>query len=210
MKDIVIIGAGGFGREVAWLIERINSCIPTWKILGFLDDDPAMHGAAVGGYPVLGGIDWLDGREVWAVCAIGSAKARSAAAEKVRRFAGVRFAALIDPSVIMSDRVSVGEDSIICAGTVITVDVTLGAHTIVNLGCTVGHDCVLGDCVTVYPGANISGNVTVGACTEIGTGTQIRQGINITGDVIVGAGAVVVKDIETAGTYAGVPAAKIK
>ena len=59
MKDIVIIGAGGFGREVAWLIERINNESPTWKIKGFIDDNEQLWGKQEDNYKVLGGTDYL-------------------------------------------------------------------------------------------------------------------------------------------------------
>lgn len=210
LKDIVIIGAGGFGREVAWLIERINQNCPTWNIVGFLDDNPDLHGMILDEYPVLGGVNYLNGKELWAICAIGSAKIRKIVVEKVERIKSVQFATLIDPSVIMSSRVSVGEGSIICSGSVITVDVMIGSHVIINLDCTLGHDDIIGNYVTMYPSVNISGMVKIGDCTEVGTGTQIRQGIAIQGNVILGAGAVIVKDIDREGTYVGVPVTQIK
>ena len=209
-KDIAIIGAGGFGREVAWLIERINQKCPTWNIVGFLDDDPDLHGMTLGGYPVLGGVDYLSGKDLWAVCAIGSARIRKTVIEKVESYKSVRFATLIDPSVIMSGRVSVGEGSILCSGSVITVDVKIGSHVIVNLDCTLGHDDIIGNYVTLYPSVNISGMVKIGDCTEVGTGTQIRQGLTIANNIITGAGAVIVKDIDRSGTYVGVPVTQIK
>ena len=77
MKDIVIIGAGGFGREVAWLIERINNESPTWKIKGFIDDNEQLWGKQEDNYKVLGGTDYLKKcGEIYAVCAVGSASVR--------------------------------------------------------------------------------------------------------------------------------------
>ena len=54
MKDLIIFGASGFGREVAWAVERINKVSPTWKLLGFMDDADDNQGKAINGYPVLG------------------------------------------------------------------------------------------------------------------------------------------------------------
>lgn len=212
MKPLYIIGAGGFGREVAWLIERINAKEPTWSLEGFVDDNPEIIGTIVGGYPVVGGIDAFGdlGDEVWTVCAIGSAKVRKQAIQKASTFPNVRFATLIDPNVLMSNRVEVGEGSIICAGNIITVDVKLGRHCIVNLDCTVGHDAVLDDYVTVYPSVNISGITNIGECAELGTGMQIIQGKTIGTEAIVGAGAVVVKDIPARCVAVGSPAKPIR
>ena len=120
------------------------------------------------------------------------------------------FATLIDPDAILSGRVKVGEGSIICAHTIITVDVTIGEHTILNLDCTVGHDAVLHDFVTLYPSVNVSGITELGECVEMGTGSQIIQGKKIGEDTIIGAGSVVDKDIPANCTAVGVPAVPIK
>lgn len=210
MKNIVIIGAGGFGREVAWLIERINKVTPTWVIQGFIDDNEKLWGTYEDDYKVLGGCDYLRNcGEIFAVCAVGSAKIREKIVKKLQN-CNVKFATLIDPSVIVSDRVKIGVGTIICAGTIVTVDVKIGNHVIINLDCTIGHDDVIEDFVTIYPSANVSGNVVIGNTTELGTGMQIIQGKKITENTIIGAGAVVVKDCVEKGTYVGNPAKKIK
>lgn len=206
MKDLYIIGAGGFGREVAWLVERINEVIPTWNLKGFIDDNEARWGTYEGGYEVLGGTEFLINQsDVYTVCAVGSAKVRQQIIEKLKG-SNINFATLIDPSVISSKRVEIGEGTIICAGTILTVDIKIGNHVIINLDCTLGHDDVIDDFVTIYPSVNVSGNVSVGKCCELGTGMQIIQGKKITSGVILGAGAVVVKDIIESGTYIGCPA----
>lgn len=205
MKDLYIIGAGGFGREVAWLVERINEVSPVWNLKGFIDDNESVWGSKEDGYPVLGGCEYLKNTgDVYVVCAVGSAKVRKQIIDKLAD-SQIKYATLIDPSVIMSKRVHVGEGSIICAGTVITVDVIIGRHVIINLDCTLGHDDIIEDYVTMYPSVNVSGNVRIGQMSELGTGVQIIQGKNLVPETVIGAGAVVVKDIDECGTYVGVP-----
>ena len=212
MKKLIIIGAGGFAREVAWLVERINARSREWELLGFVDDNPATWGETINGYKVLCGTDGLvDHGDVYAVCAIGSAKTRKKVIEKIKSNApAVKFATLTDPSVIISDLVSIGEGCIICANTVVTVNVKIGAHVHVNLDCTVGHDAEISDYVTVYPGVNISGMTFYGECVELGTGAQIIQGKKIGKNTVIGAGAVVVRDIPESCTAVGNPARVIK
>lgn len=212
MKNLYIVGAGGFGREVVWLIERINKVTPTWNIVGFLDDADEVKGTVINGYKVLGGCDYLEAvsEECWVVCTIGASKIRRKVVEKIKKYANVKFPVLIDPSVLCSELVQIGEGSIICAGTIITVNISLGEHVILNLDCTVGHDAILHDYVTVYPSVNISGNVVAEECVELGTGTQIIQGKKIERETIVGAGAVVVKDLPAKCTAVGAPAKPIK
>lgn len=210
MKDLYIIGAGGFGREVAWIVERINSIKPTWNLKGFIDDNETLWGSIEGEYHVLGGCEYLSTLEdVYAVCAVGSSNVRKKIIEKLKD-TSVKFATLVDPSVLYSNSVKIGEGAIVCAGTIITVNVNIGDHVIVNLDCTIGHDAVIDDFVTIYPSVNVSGNVLIGECSELGTGTQIIQGKKVISNTIIGAGAIVVKDCIESGTYVGSPAKKIK
>lgn len=210
MKDLYIIGAGGFGKEVAWLAERINEVEEIWSIKGFIDDDASLWDKTVDDYPVYGGLEYLRGcKDAYVVCAVGSARVRRIIIEKLAGFP-IKFATLIDQSVIMSKRVTVGEGVIICAGTIITVDVTIGNHVIINLDCTLGHDDIIHDYVTMYPSVNVSGCCEIGSGVELGTGMQILQGLTVADNVIVGASACVVKDIQEAGVYVGTPAKRIK
>lgn len=208
MKDLIIIGASGFGREVAWLTERINEKKPTWKLLGFLDDNLELVGQEINGYRVLGTIKEITNmKDIYCVCAVGASRTREKIISNICNLNNdVKFATLIDPSVVKSDLVNIGEGSIICAHTIITVNVDIGKHNIINLDCTVGHQSLLGDFVTLYPSVNVSGNARLEKGVEIGTGTQIIQSKSIGEYTIVGAGAVVINDLPSKCIAFGVPA----
>lgn len=212
IKDLIIFGASGFGREVAWLVERINNIKPTWNLLGFIDDNEEIQDAEINGYKVLGKTDnvksYLD---AYFVCAVGASKVREKIINNLKQVhPDIKFATLIDPSVEMSKLVSIGEGTIICAHTILTVNISVGKHVIINLDCTVGHDAVLGDYVTLYPSVNVSGATNIGKSSELGTGMQIIQGKAVGEYSIVGAGAVVVKDISKKCVAVGSPASAIK
>lgn len=212
MNDLMIIGASGFGREVAWIVERINKVSPTWNLIGFLDDNEDVQNTTINGYAVLGIVeDVIKYPDVYYICAIGASRVRE---NVVNRALGVnpniRFATLIDPSVEISNLVDIGEGTVICAHSIITVNISIGTHVIINLDCTVGHDAVIKDFATLYPSVNISGISTIGYCTELGTGMQIIQAKSIGDYTIVGAGAVVVKDIPSKCTAVGNPAKPIR
>lgn len=218
MKKLYIVGTGGFGKEVLWLVKRINESEiakgreAIWDICGFIDNNTALHGTEKNGCLILGDCDIFASlsEEVYVVIAIASAKVRRRVAMELSAYGNVKFATLIDPSVILSDRVEIGEGCIICAGTIITVDITIRRHVIINLDCTLGHDTVVGDYVTIYPSVNMSGNVYINEEVELGTGTQIIQGKTIGKQSIIGAGAVVIKDIPEKCTAVGCPAKPIK
>lgn len=211
MKKILIFGAGGFGREVQWLIERINQKTPSWEIMGYLDDGVEPQ-TEINGYKVLGGVDKLkeyDSSMAVAV-AVGSAKTREKIVTEIKKIGEFQFPNLIDPDVQMSKFVSMGQGNIICAGNILTVNIDIEDFVILNLSCTVGHDVVLESFVTSYPTVNISGNVHVGRRTELGTGSKIIQGITVGEDAVIGAGAVVVRHIPGKCVAMGIPAKAVK
>lgn len=212
MKDLVIIGASGFAREVAWLVERINEENPTWNILGFVDANVELHNTAINGYPVLGGDEVLEAySDKYVVCAIAAPCIRKRIIRYIKeQIPDMKFATLIDPSVVMSKWTSIGEGSIVCAHAILSVNVRIGSHVIIDWNSTIGHDAVIGDYMTIYPSASISGCTTIDCCTEFGTGSQIIQGKKAGEYAVVGAGAVVVRDIPPACTAVGVPARPIK
>lgn len=212
MKELIIIGASGFGREVAWLVERINKFSPTWDLLGFIDDNDLIQNTCINGYNVLGKTDDIAGfPKAYYVCAVGASKTRETIINRLVNInPDIKFATLIDPSVERSELIDIGEGTVICAHTIMTVNITIGNHVIINLDCTIGHDAVLEDYVTLYPSVNVSGATHIDRGAELGTGMQIIQGKTIGEYTIVGAGAVVVKDIPGKCTAVGSPAKPIK
>lgn len=209
MKDIVIVGAGGFGREVAWLIEEINEKSEEWNIVGFVDDDTSIQGTLINGYPVVGNIEWLQTKAYYVVFAIGNPLIKRELVLKLKNSQN-KYPTLIHPSVRMSRYVEIGEGNIICAGNILTVNISIGDHVIVNLDCTIGHDAVIKDYVTILPSVNISGYVVLEECVNVGTGTAIIQGKKIGKNTVLGASAVVVKDLPSNCTAVGSPAKPIK
>ena len=209
--DIFIIGAGGFGREVQWIIERINEKNNKWNLLGYIDDG-IKEGTFINGYNVLGGTDYLINysTEVCVVCAVGNPKVREKIISKLVSNNKILFPNIIDPDVKMSKYIKMGKGNIICAGNILTVNIEISDFCIINLDCTIGHDDEINSYVTIYPSVNVSGNVKISKCTELGTGSQVIQGITIGEYVTVGAGAVVVNEIPNNCVAVGCPAKPIR
>ena len=208
MKDLIIVGAGGFGREVSWLVSRINEVVPQWNLLGFLDSNSELQSKNIDKVNVIGTVeDIVKYPDAYVVCCVANTHIRRILAQKV---GANRFATLIDPSAIISPMAEIGEGSVVNAGAVISVDVKIGKHNIIGVNSTVGHDDVFEDFVTLYPSVNVSGKALVKSGVELGTGTQVLQGHTIGENAIVGAGAVVVCDLPGNCTAVGVPAKVIK
>lgn len=212
MKDLIIYGAGGFGCEVAWLVEKINKVSPTWNILGFIDGDESIQGTQINGYPVLGkDEDVKKYPDICYVIAVGASTTREKIVKNMKEInPESKFGTVIDPDVEILELVTIGEGTIICAHTIITGNISIGSHVIINLDCTIGHDAVLKDYATLYPSVNISGSTNIGHAAELGTGMQIIQDKGVGDYSIIGAGAVVVKDIPANCTAVGNPAKPIK
>lgn len=210
MKDIVIIGSGGFAREVKWLIEECNAQQNVWNILGWISQEKS--GTMISNLPVLGNDEWLlrYRRPVDVALSIGSGELREKIVAVYQKNENIHFPNIISPNVAISNTVKMGKGCIITARNVLTVDINIGDFFICNLSCTIGHDCIIGNYVTLFPGAHISGNVTLNDGVSIGTGASIIQGITIGENTFIGAGAAVVRDIPASCTAVGVPARPIE
>jgi len=211
-KDLVLIGAGGFGREILWQLSRVNHGTDQYNILGFVDDTLSLQGTLINGVPLLGNVHWLDSyrKNICAVICVGNAKGRKDIYTRLKGNHHISFPTIFAKDVQCSDSVKFGQGCIICLSNILTVNITLGDFVIANLDCTIGHDAILDDFVTLYPSVNISGNVHIGTCSEIGTGANIIQCKIIGANTIIGAGSVVVKDIPDNCIAVGSPAKPIK
>ena len=211
-KKLIIVGAGGFARELAWLVQDINSEYPEWEILGFIDEDATKAGQLVNRYPILGDFSWFENnhKDVHVAFAIGNPVVRKRLVEKFKSAAEAPFPNLLHPSVKCSKDILMGYGNILCANTVLTTNITLGSFNIVNLNCTIGHDVVISDFCTIAPASNISGRVLLYDGCELGTNTCIIPGKSIGRWSVTGAGSVVTKDLPSHCTAVGAPAKPIK
>ena len=203
---IVIIGAGGFGREVLDIVEAENSVEHRWEFLGFLDDGaPDMDLLARRGAKFLGPTDALADIDASYVIGIGSGEARRRVDEAVESF-GREPATLVHPAATVGSDVEIGPGCIVNAQVGVTTHIRLGRHVDLHVGSKLGHDTVLEAYVSVYPGASIGGNVLLESGVTVGTGASVIQGLVVGRDATVGAGAAVVREVDAGATVVGVPA----
>ena len=189
---LVIVGAGGFGRETHDIVEAINqsSLNPLERIdfLGFIDNHVALPELLASRGPLLGGDEILERLPAGTryVIAIGSGSARRELDKRATAL-GLEPATLIHPAATMGNHnVIIGPGSIICSHVSLTTDIRIGRHVHLNLNVTVGHDAALHDYVTVNPGATISGAVTLEHEVTVGTGAAIIQGLSVGARSMIG------------------------
>ncbi len=211
MKKVVVVGAGGFGREAIEIFKDINKIEKKWDILGFIDDDPAIHDKYINGFPIIGGLNWLieNSKEIRCVITIGDPKTKKLIADKLENN-GINFINAIHPSVIMSEYVELGKDVIICAGNILTVNIKVGSHVILNINSTVGHDTIIEDYCSIMPTVKINGNNHLYKGVYVGTGASFIHQVSVGMWTTIGAGAVVTKDIPPNVVAVGVPAKVIR
>ncbi len=212
MKKIVIVGAGGFGREVKMLIEQINQFREKYEFIGFYDDN-IKTGTFINGFQVLGNV--LELLEIdynlEVVISIADPKIKKKIYDILKFNKFIKFPTLVHPNVLIGkDNVSIGYGCVICASSIITVNIEIGNFVILNLGCTVGHDTNIGDYSSFMPFVNISGEVIIENSVYVGTGAKIINLLTIGNSTIVGAGAVVSKSLPEKCTAVGIPAKPIK
>ncbi len=197
MKDLFIVGAGGFGREAVWTVERINafSQQPLWRVIGFADDDAAKATGNFEGYPLLGTPEKAskDNPGASVFIAIGDNAIRRALYARLR---GHDFPALIDPSAQVAPTTEFRHGTYVACEAVVSVGTAIGKFAIINARAGVGHDSVVGDFANVAPGVSLSGHTVLGADVFMGTNSCTAPGMHVGDGATVACGTPVLKDVE--------------
>ena len=180
VEEIVIIGAGGQGKEVAFFINRLNDKSNEFNVLGFLDDNENLHNLEINGFKVLGGLDWFDDNNhsnLHCILALGEPVVKKKVETKLEKF-GLKYANIIDPSAIIDNKtVNLGKGLIIAPGVVILPNVQIEDHVLINYNSVVGHDCKIGKYATLGPNVGLAGNVTINEGSYIGLGANVIQNL---------------------------------
>ncbi len=201
-RRLIILGAGGHGKVVADIAMRTG-----YDEILFLDDDPELKECL--GLPVVGRTSETNAYEGDFFVAIGNPNTRETITNRLES-QGKTVATLIHPSAVIGHDVVIDEGTVIMAGAVINPGSVIGKGCIINTCASVDHDCMIHDFAHVSVGARVVGAVEIGERTWIGAGAAVSNNLSIVPDCMIGAGAVIIRSIEKAGTYVGVPARKIK
>lgn len=210
MKDIVIYGASGFGREVATLIGRISSnSNEKWNIIGYIDDGIKV-GTEISHFgKVLGGINYLNDYHdrLAVVIAIGNPHVKLHLITNIHN-PNIYYPNIISPDFVIQDSVTLkmGKGNLIQGGCVTTCNVSIGDFNLLNGSVVLAHDVVVGNYNVFMPNVKVSGEVNIGNCNLIGVGSIILQQLKIGNETVIGAGAVLMTSPKEGNTYIGNPA----
>ena len=206
MKRLLIVGAGGFGREVLGWARDVEPSQSEWRVGGFLDANAAALDGFDVPFEILGDpAEFAPAETDLCICAIGDPATKQGVVTGLLE-RGAKFATLIHPSVIMGADCRIGAGCILCPAVVLTTHVTLGRFDALNVGTTVGHDVGTGDWCTLSVHATISGKVSLGDAVFAGSHACVLPGLRVGDRAVVGAGAVVTRNVSAGSTMFGVPA----
>jgi sugar O-acyltransferase (sialic acid O-acetyltransferase NeuD family) len=209
VRDLLLVGPGGFGREVAEAVRAANAQAPAWRLLGFLDDDPAGHGRLVGGVPVLGPAeavhDHATAQVVLCTGHPGNYASRALIAERLG-LDDDRYATVVHPGATVGSTCTVGAGSVLLAHADVTADAEIGRHVAVMPQVVVTHDCRIGDFATLASGVRLGGGCRVHPGAYVGSGACVRENVTIGSRAMIGMGSVVTRDVPADRMWFGVPA----
>ena len=212
MKNIAIYGGGGFGREVACLLRRINSVKRTWNLVGFFDDEKEKDSMNEYG-KILGGINELNSitEPLSIVIAIGSPQVVQKIVSSITS-EWIDFPNIFSPDTIFLDEENIkfGKGNLICSGCLFSCNINVGNFNTFNGFITVGHDTEIGNYNSLMPAVRISGNVHIGECNYFGVSSVVLQQIVIGNKTVVGANSTVIRKTKDGQTYVGNPATMVK
>lgn len=208
IKDILIIGASGFGREVLQWIKDINKVKETWNILGFLDDNLNALDGYECDYKVVGRIqNWIPKDNEYFVIAIANPVVKEKIVTDMEA-KGAKFVSIVHPTALIGEFNHIGRGVVVYPYADITVNTTIGNYVSL-LGAKIGHDAVIGDYTTICGHCGINGHASVGRNVFIGSHVVVAPGKKIGDNAYVGNGSVVVTNIRSGYTVFGNPAKRL-
>lgn len=194
---MVIVGAGGFGREVAW-----TASLRSIDVIGFCDDDPAKAAGEYGGHPLLGTVEQAARslpEGTFFHVAVGRNDLRRRLTERAEA-CGLRPFSVIAPTAVLAPDVVLGPGAFIGANAVLSVGVRIGRGVIINHLSSIGHDVSIGDFAQICPCAGLSGGVVIGEEALLGTNASVVPLKRIGARAVVGIGAIALRDVEDDGS----------
>lgn len=205
MKKILIVGAGGFGRELLQWIKDINIVRPSWDIVGFLDDNPKALDGVDCDFGVVGSVaEWIPGADEEFALAVGRPKTKEIIVRTLKA-KGAVFATVIHPTATITQYSKYGKGLIMFPYAKISVNSQVGDFVTV-LSAGIGHDVYVGDYTTVSGMCSILRNVSIGKQVFIAAGVAVANDVLVGDDAYLGLGSVILKDVPAGAKMFGNPA----
>ena len=209
MKNLVIIGAGGCGREILQWAKDINEKEQRWNIKGFIDNNLEALSGKVCDVTVLAKVDeYQICEDDEFVCGIGNSVIRKMVIEKLEA-KGAKFVNIIHPNAIIADSCTLGKGVVIYPYALISDNAKIGDGCIINMYSSIAHDSILGEYCTISAHCDVTGSCTLGDRVFMGTTSNMVPLSKIGNDVYICAGSTVMTRLRDGAKVLGKPAKKI-
>lgn len=209
MKNLIIIGARGWGREVLQNFKQNYGNEYTYK--GFLDDNTkALDGLRGDFPPILSSVEDYEVQpdDVF-FCALGDPEFRYKYSKIIERKGGT-FCTYISKGATVYPNAIIGVGTFVGKNCVISDNVIVGDQVMIHDLCTLGHDVVIGDYVSIESYCFFGGYSSVGNHTSIHVRSTVLSHKKVGRNASVGAGSVVIKNVKDGSHVFGNPAKKIE
>lgn len=205
MKNLLIVGAGGFGRELLQWVKDINEIKPTWNILGFLDDNLQALDQYEHDTKVIGTIqDWQPEDDQEFALAFGSPELKRKIVSILEK-KGAKFVDIIHPTAMLSKFAKHGKGLVMFPYSKLSCNSTVGDFVTI-LSSPIGHDTIIGDYTVISGGCNIVRNVKIGKDVFLAAGVCIAQDLTIGDGSYLGLGSVILGNVKPGSKMFGNPA----
>ena len=210
MEHLVIIGAGGMGREVYHLATECSGYGTQFDIKGFLDDNPnALRGFEFPYPPILSSIkDYQVDSDDAFVCSIGDVQTKVKLVELIESQGG-SFISLIHPDVQINKTAKLGGGLLVFHDVHIGAEAVIGNHVMLQSYAAIGHDAEIGDYCRIDPKASVIGGVKVGDRVTLHTMSVLNHKVTVGDDAVIGALSFVIRKVKPGITVFGIPAKEI-
>lgn len=213
VKKLVLIGAGGFGKEVVSIVEYLNSVSPRYELLGFVDDGEQFKaGDEINGYPWLGTLDWVrqnTDESIFYTCTVGNVHTRARIQKELTEM-GKRFETIKAFDAYVSPHTKIGQGCVFYPSVLVSVNCEIGDGVLLNTRANIGHDVKIGSYTTISPNSSISGECEIGEEVTMGGHTFIIPGKKIDDGATVAAGSIVFTNVKAGTTVLGNPAKRMQ
>lgn len=211
MKNLIIIGARGYAREVYCLALKTKEYQNgDYDVKGFLDDKQDALDDVAGKYPpILGTVeDYQIQPDDIFICALGDSNYRKKYSEIILNKGG-EFISLINPSAEINPTAKIGKGCIINSHSVIGSNTVIGDFVTIQSFDVIGHDVVVGNYVSIECYVFLGGFTSIGDFSTLHTRSTIIPQKSIGKNVIVGVGSVVMRKFKDNITIFGYPAKQL-
>lgn len=210
MRELLIVGAGGFGREVCSMLPECLGYGTEWIVKGFLDDTEDPLGGFPGYAPIIAPIHGYvpQPNDVF-ICALGSVRGKKHCVEHLLS-QGAEFITIIHQNTVLGKNAVMGKGCLICRGVTIGCDAHIEDYVTLQAGCMIGHDSCIASWCHCHPRVFMGGKSQFREGVHAGYNAFLHPGRVVGEYSVLAAGSCIFRNVPPHTTAIGNPATILK